>query len=75
MRNIEKKAEGLIKKAIADLGLMSLRLFRGTMCALCMDPDAVLATIWDGGVLVKDSDVTAIKDKVKKNLLDSIDAA
>lgn len=75
LKNVEKKAEGLIKKGIAEMGLMSLRLFRGTMCALCMDPDAPLTSIWDGGVLVKDSDVTAIKEKVKKNLADSITAA
>lgn len=45
------------------------------MCALCMDPDAPVATIWDNGALVKDTDVTAIKEKVKKNLLDSIEGA
>lgn len=45
------------------------------MCALCMDPDAVLATIWDNGVLVKEADVTAIKEKVKKNLVDSVEGA
>lgn len=61
MDNLDKKGKALLKKGAAEFGLMSLRLFRGTMCALCMDPDAVISTIWDGSaVLVKDTDVNEI---------------
>lgn len=67
-----RKADGLLKKSLAELGLFSLRLFRGTTCALCLDPSNVLTTIWDGGVLVKDSDVTEIKKKVSKSLNQTI---
>lgn len=72
----QTKARNILKKAMAELGLASLRLFRGTQCALCMDPDAPIEGIWkNGAAQVKDSDVTEIKSKVKKQLLDSLEGS
>lgn len=39
------KAKGI--KALADAVLPSVKLIRGAMCVICMDPDAPLDTLWD----------------------------
>jgi hypothetical protein len=42
--------KNLQKQALANITLASLRLYRSTRCALCMDPDMIITEIYDGGV-------------------------
>lgn len=74
LENEKKRIDLGQQVGIGKIALGSVRLFRGTIAALCLDPDAVNADIYDGGVKVNQADITTLKDLVKAALLTLVDA-